>query len=397
MPTARSVRPEEIERAGEVGAVAFEGELEEWQRAFREHAERYGNDALIVVEHEGKIVSSMLIVPEGMRLGEVTVPSVAVAGVGTVPEARCAGCAATMLREATRRMRDMGAATSAMWPFSFAYYRKFGWEIGGETRVVTWNRDMQWQIAPAGHVSDGGLDDVPDVASVWEAEAGNHRCATATEGRYFEDVFRRAEGKTDRGALICRENGRATGYAFYVVPEQKEGEEPKPVEIMEIRAEGAAASLALIGALTERVEGAAYRAHLPADDRLRSVAVNPRALETRNEASFGFRVIDPRPILATMRTEQALAPVTLHVGDSLLGDSAWRVTFDGGPATMTETRGEADVSCSVQTFSQMASGFLKPAAAWRAGLLAGDARAVARLDSATAHWTLPCRSRMERG
>jgi predicted acetyltransferase len=302
-----------------------------------------------------------------------------------------------MMREATRRMREWGAATSAMWPFSFAYYRKFGWEIGGEIRVAVWNRDTQWQIEPAGRVSDAGMSDVADVAAVWEAEAGRHRCATATTGRYFEDVFRRAEGKTDRGALICRENGRATGYAFYVVPERKDGEEPKPAEIMELRAESAAAKVALIGALTERVDAATFQAHLPAGDRLRSVAVNPRAMETRIEASFGFRVTDPRRILETMRTDHAIPPVTLHVGDGLRGDSAWRVGLDGGPAAVDETRGEPDVSCSIQTFSQMASGFLKPSAARRAGLLTGDAVAVGRLESATAHWTLPCRSRMERG
>lgn len=397
MPVARSVRPEEVDRAGDVGAIAFGGETDDWRRSFRNNVDQHGLDCVIVVEHEGEIVSSMQVVPEGMRFGEATLPAAAVAGVGTIPEARRIGCAAAMLEEATRRMRAWGAAASPMWPFSFVYYRKFGWEIGGEARVVKWKRDIAWKIEPRGEVAPVTADDTDAVASVWEATAGNHRCATATESRDYAGRFQRYLGKPDWGGLIVRVDGKPAAYALYHTPERKEGEESPSFEIMEMRSVDAAAEIGILNALAEMSEYPTLLAHRPADDRLRSIAVNPRDLVTRLADSFGFRVVDPAQILRTLRTNAPLPPVHIHVEDALLGSGTWKVAFPGGPAEVEKTAAEPDLACSITAFSQIASGFLKPAVALRLGLLTGDSATADRLNTATAGWTLPFRDRTERG
>lgn len=397
MPVARSVRPGEVERAGEVGQAAFGGELEEWRQSFQRNVDAHGHDAVIVVEHDGQIVSSMMVVPEGMRFGDATLPAVAVAGVGTIPEARRVGCAATMMEEVTRRMRAWGAAASPMWPFSFVYYRKFGWEIGGEARVVKWKRDTAWKIAARGHVSQVTLGDTDAVAAVWEVTAGAHRCATATESRDYEGRFQRYLAKPDWGGLMVRVDGIPAAYALYHIPEKKEDEEPPSLEIMELRAVDTAAEVAVLSALAEMTDAPTLLVHLSTEDRLRSIAVNPRDLETRLEASFGFRAVDPTQLLGTLRTDSPLPPVSIHVEDALLGGGTWRVAFPGGPAEVEKTAADPDLSCPVPAFSQIASGFLKPEMAFRLGLLAGDAAAASRLNAATAGWTLPFRASTERG
>lgn len=397
MPVARSVRPAEVERAGDVGCAAFGGEVEDWRRSFQNNVDQHGHDAVLVVEHEGRIVASMQVIPEGMRFGEATLPAVAVAGVGTIPEARRIGCAAAMLEEATRRMRAWGAAASPMWPFSFVYYRKFGWEIGGEARVVTWKKDIAWKVEPRGDISPVTLDDTEAVADVWEATAGAHRCATATESRDYGGRFQRYLGKPDWGGLMARVDGRPAAYALYHVPEPKEGEEPPSLEVMEMRAVDTRAEVAVLNALAAMSPFPALLAHRPADDRLRSIAVNPRDLETQQVASFGFRAVDPRQLLGTLRTDAPLPPVTIHVEDALLGDGTWRVAFPGGPAEVEKSGGEPDLTCSIPAFSQVASGYLKPETAFGLGLLRGDAAAARRLHAATAGWSVPFRDRTERG
>lgn len=397
MPVVRSVRPSEIDRAAEIGAIAFESELEHWKKAFHEFVGRFDLDSMLVVEHEGRLVSAMLLMGEGMWLDGVEVPARAVAGVATVPEARRVGCAGQMMREATRRMKAWGVATSPMWPFSFVYYRKFGWEIGGEARWTVWPRDAAFQISGTGDIARVTAASGPEISAVWDAVSPGIRCATGRAPGHWARFLRtdRYGGDSDeRGGLVCRRNGEAVGYIFYALAEPKEGEDRR-VEIKEIRAFDAAAEVALIQALAERMPDCPkISASLPTRSRLRSVAVDPRAFETELHASFGFRVIDPAQILPLMRAEQG-HPVRLRVEDGVLGTKTWETLLDGGPATATEAA--PDVECTIQTFSQIASGFLKPNDAARAGLLVGDADAIRRLHNATATWTEPFRGGMEEG
>lgn len=60
-----------------------------------------------------------------------------VAGVATGIEARGRGYVDRLLRDSLVRMRDAGQVISALYPFAWAFYRKFGWEWVGEKRSVS--------------------------------------------------------------------------------------------------------------------------------------------------------------------------------------------------------------------------------------------------------------------
>jgi predicted acetyltransferase len=190
MIAARSIKPDELDRAGEIGAEAFEMDVEDWKRGFHRHYDRFGADRILVVEHENELVSAMMITPEGLQMGDATVPGGAVGGVATIVKARRLGCAAAMMRETVRRMAEWGTVGSAMWPFSYAYYRKFGWELGGEVRFVTWPRDIAWRVELDGDVSPLTADDAGAIASVWEACAPQNRCSTVRRVDVWSHILR---------------------------------------------------------------------------------------------------------------------------------------------------------------------------------------------------------------
>ncbi len=62
------------------------------------------------------------------RFGDSWIPSMTVAGVGTAPQYRRQGCVRKMLSELLPRAREYGWYISMMHPFSFSYYRQFGYE-----------------------------------------------------------------------------------------------------------------------------------------------------------------------------------------------------------------------------------------------------------------------------
>ncbi|HEY3413991.1 MAG TPA: GNAT family N-acetyltransferase [Armatimonadota bacterium] len=398
MVTARSIKPEELDRAGEIGAEAFEMDLEPWVTAFHRHAKRFSCEHIPVVEHEGRLVAAMMITPEDLQMGDVTVPGGAVGGVGTAVAARRIGCAAAMMTETVRRMVGWGITGSAMWPFSYAYYRKFGWETGGEVRISTWPRDIQWLIEPDGDVSVLTPADAPDVSSVWDALTPGFRCSTARAWDVWESLVgpeRFGSGQANKTGFVCRRGGKPVGYAMYEIPEPKDGEKPAFLEINEIRALDGAAAVAIIRAVMERTDFGKYRAAFSVNDRVRSLAVNARAIETELHASFGFRIIHPDAIFPLMKCACRTEPVTIRIHDELVGTRTWKTALDGSPAEIVTS--EPDVDCDIRAFTPIASGFVTPSAAASLGWLQGDASAVARLQEATSRWSAPFRSGLEEG
>jgi predicted acetyltransferase len=398
MISARSIKPEELDRAGEIGAEAFELDLDGWRKAFHQHYQRYSPEHIIVVEHEGQLVAAMVVTPEDLQMGDATIPAGAVGGVGTVVSARRLGCAGAMMHETVRRMKAWGMAGSCMWPFSFAYYRKFGWETGGEVRTATWPRDIAWRVEPDGDISVLAPGDLSAVSAVWNAVGPANRCSTvrgeATWSIHLSpDEF--GGGNPKKSGLVCRRGGRPVGYIMWNTPDLEDGKTPDCLMVSEFRALDGPAALALLKGLAERTDYTRYGAGLSVNDGLRSIAVNARDIETALHTSFGFRIVDPGAILPLMRTPAPAEPVSLRIHDELVGTHTWRTALDGAPAEFVTA--EPDVECDIRAFAPIASGYLKPAAAAALGLLKGDAAAVSRLDAATAHWCAPFRSGLEVG
>ncbi len=60
-----------------------------------------------------------------------------IAGVATWAEARGRGLVDRLLKESLVRMREAGQNLSALYPFAWAFYQKFGWEWVGERASIT--------------------------------------------------------------------------------------------------------------------------------------------------------------------------------------------------------------------------------------------------------------------
>jgi predicted acetyltransferase len=392
----------ELERAAEVAAIAFEMPVSEWNESYAVRLKLHGLDFAIVAELDGCIVSSMMLIPEGMNFGDTALKSGSVAGVATIPEARRVGAAAAMMEHAVQRLKSWGAVGSPMWPFSFAYYRKFGWEMGAETRATVWPRNTEWLVETTEKIEPMAPGKPEDIISVWNVVQHHHRCSTVRTRVMWDNMLKAfagvpEEGKPKRGGLVCKRDGKPVGYALYTVPVPVEGEPEKVLEVNELRALDARAEVALAKALPDIAPNEKILAHMPPHCRIRSFAKRPGDLEVNLGPLFGYRVTDPAQIFGLMSTQAPLPSLTWSVEDRLLGTKTWRVEFPGDGARVTEVKAHPTVTCSIETFSQIATGYLTPSVAFAAGLLRGEPRSVCAADQATAHWTAPFRSYCETG
>src|SRR5947207_248211 len=64
-------------------------------------------------------------------IGDAALPMGGICHVATLAAERNKGYASALMRDALRAMRAQGLCTSVLFPFSFRYYRKFGYELAG--------------------------------------------------------------------------------------------------------------------------------------------------------------------------------------------------------------------------------------------------------------------------
>ncbi|MBP3919592.1 MAG: GNAT family N-acetyltransferase [Clostridia bacterium] len=84
---------------------------------------------------DGKEMSHAGIDTKLTRFAGGWIPTMTVGGVGTLPQYRRQGCVRAMLEDLLPRAREFGWYVSLLHPFSFSYYRKFGYERVADTVI----------------------------------------------------------------------------------------------------------------------------------------------------------------------------------------------------------------------------------------------------------------------
>ncbi|HLK55389.1 MAG TPA: GNAT family N-acetyltransferase [Chthonomonadaceae bacterium] len=79
----------------------------------------------------GRVVSCLTLIEAQCWIGKSIVPMLGIAGVATLKVRRGRGYAGRLLEATLQDLRQQGCAFTALIPFSFRYYRKFGWELAG--------------------------------------------------------------------------------------------------------------------------------------------------------------------------------------------------------------------------------------------------------------------------
>lgn len=182
---ARKLKPEEQYLSGLNMAVAFEGgfDLEKERAAAGEakadpRADHWG----AFTEGENDPVGSFVMNKYTVRFDGHTVKMGGVGGVATLPAYRRGGAIRACMNASFRDLYDEGFVLSALYPFSTAYYRQFGFENGQPT--YSWTLPLADLKAP----DVGGKvrqllpgDDLSPLLKVYNAFYGNCNLSVVRE------------------------------------------------------------------------------------------------------------------------------------------------------------------------------------------------------------------------
>ncbi|MFC5401261.1 GNAT family N-acetyltransferase [Cohnella soli] len=339
-------------------------------------------------DEDGRLLSATLIIPLETWIQERKMAMGGIAGVATWPDARRQGCVSKLLFHSLETMKKDGQSISMLYPFSFPFYHKFGWEMTVERKKYT----IPTGLLPARLHGPGTVKRVakPDFAvldRVYSTYASKYSGTLARNSEWWEE---RIFAKSGTWAVYENESGQPEGYVFYDVANRQ-----LTVHDWADTSEQARVALwTYIANHDSMIDEATLIA--PIDDPLPFLLPNPK-IKQEIIPYFMSRIVDAEAFVG----QYAWAPgvdgeyVTLRISDAQApwndglfrlewsGDGAGklvRVTDDNGGAVDENSVASEAISCDIQALAAMLLGGRKPSMLKRHGRITGDDRTTALLE-----------------
>ncbi|WP_323171772.1 GNAT family N-acetyltransferase [Natrialba sp. PRR66] len=296
-----------------------------------------------------------------------THPIAGLASVATPPEFRRQGYVRELLANSLAEYREQDRRFSVLWPFSYGFYHKYGWETSN--RIVTHEFDPEvCSFATAADAASVGsfrpveADEFGELVPVYERHAERYALAIDRD----EDWWRhRTFGGHDVDPYVYafERDGRVAGYLVYTIDGDRGDWTMAVSELVAADHEAFLALLSFCHTHDSQVER--VRLRLPADAPFREAVRAPDEVETTVTNGPMVRIVDVAEVLSSLSyptsSETAL---TLSVTDPLAewNDGLFELTVADGRARcgrVSETRDNdatADATLDIAALSELAVG-----------------------------------------
>lgn len=339
---------------------------------------------------DGQLASKMTILPLHTFIHGKEFAMGGIAGVATWPEYRRKGMVAKLLIEGLKKMREQGQSISFLAPFSFPFYRKYGWEMHGEYKKYT----LQVNQLPCFDRDHGRVErvqqDIQLLNTIYEKFARQYNGMLQRNDEWWNrSVF---SSKKETTAVYYNEAGEPSGYMIYNVKNSEMAIE----ELIHLDDDSYKGLWQFIKNHDSMIKKVIYSA--PSDDQLSFLLQDPE-VEQQVIPYFMVRIVDVAsfieqyPFQGLIAEEPYLVQIT---GDQYApwNNGTYQVSLDlegqvnvtsfplnqeeSVSSTNTPKRG---ISCDIQTLSTMLLGYQTPSFLHQVGQLKGNAEDIQKWKS----------------
>lgn len=306
-----------------------------------------------------------------------------IAGVATWPEKRRGGMVSRLLTHALKEMKSAGQSLSFLHPFSFAFYRKFGWETYIEYKKYVIPIDK----FPAKHKAEGlvkrDIKDISELNQVYQAYASRYNGTLVRDQEWWQE---RILNKNYRTAVYYSEAGTPQGYALYKI-------EDKQLNCDELVYENETARRALwtYFANHDSMITQGKFIYVPADDNLPFLLDDPR-IQQETVPYFMGRIVDAAAFVEKYPFEAIgeETSLTLNLTDRYApwNEGVWTLTINAegqGYLKSVDTSGfsenviAADLSIGIQSLTTLMLGYQRADDLYKWGRIEGRSEPVSAL------------------
>ncbi|KZN26321.1 hypothetical protein A4G99_21155 [Haladaptatus sp. R4] len=276
--------------------------------------------------------------------------------VASPPESRHGGLVRKMLVESLAEYRENEAYFSALWPFSYEFYRKYGWATVNKcAHYETTPEALDLNIEPAGEFRHLDADEWELLVPVFDAHSEEYALSIdRTEDWWRERVFK--GWKKDPYVYAWMQDGEARGYLVYTINEDDDGKRLKVWEMASVDHEAHRHLLRFVQYHDSQIETVELY-YTPETTDLLDIVADPRDVDCEIRAGPMFRLVDVPRALETISYD-AETSVVLRVSDPLADWNDGTFELDTtGVVRCDRTDADPDVTTDVNTLSQLVAGY----------------------------------------
>lgn len=362
----RRIRPEEKISAELIMNVVFLFPAEENYRqrlenpADAEQAEGY-EQFWAAFGDDGKMTSCLVVNEYQTRFDGHTVGMGGVGGVGTLPEYRKGGHIRKIFEKALPEMREEGKVFSFLYPFSFAFYRKFGYELCRTYNRVTLPVKL-FQTFPypdrVEFFQKGG--DAAPYAKVYEVFARDKNLAVVRTEKGWKNILDMDPYIKRQYTYLYRDaSGEPAAYVIFSAEKDDDGNLMAIRELAWVNPAAFFAMLGFLGGLAPQFGNAQW--NMPSAFDITSLFPESHEIKITRPVGGMNRIVNVPQALSLLRAPEKEGRAVIKVTDKFLpaNDGVYKIEWDGSGSLFAKTSGRTpDMETDVETLTQLVTGFL---------------------------------------
>ncbi|NBI29731.1 GNAT family N-acetyltransferase [Chengkuizengella marina] len=360
MEEIRKCKYDELDDVIELSTFAFQYEANSEERAGirsklkPEHIWGYFNN--------DQLISMVSLLPLQVFIHNQVFSMGGVAGVASWPEYRRKGLVKQLLEKTLLEMKEKNMTVSMLAPFSFAFYRKYGWETLSEYKKYT----IPISQFPKVETTIGTIKRFKNIQDCWpllneiyeQYTSGFNGMLKRDETWWFNRVF----GETQTIQVYYNESGKPEGYLLYKVKDR----EMKVKEMVFLNESVRKQLWRLINQHDSMIDNVQLIA--PSNDPLTAILDNP-TFKQELITYFMMRIVDVEQFLIAypFYASGAKQEFMITVKDEFAewNDGLFEIEIDeNGKARVNKVSFCAQhemvdhsIHCSIQTLSSLLSGY----------------------------------------
>ena len=349
----RLLNGEERFQARMIATVAFHQRMEDPEKA-RQESEKETCQQWGAFHEDGTLMAQIINNQYMSWLDGTLVRNGGIGAVSTLPEYRMEGAVKEIFKVLLAHAFTDGEVISTLYPFSHAFYRKFGYETVCWKNIYEFSPAVLRGYAFYGEASlwKQGMP-VSGWTELYNRFASSYNLAISRDDRAMGERLKGEYYKDRKFCYMLHENGKPVAYLIF----QDIRHDPQAIlDVQDLAWDGPDGLRAILGFLARfSADYGSIRLFLPRDIELLSLIRSPLAydIQKTTEQSYMIRVVNAERALETMK-KPAGTSFVVRITDELIPENngTWKVTSDA----VSPTEEEPDLTVTEKALGQLVSG-----------------------------------------
>ena len=339
---------------------------EDWQNNLEEHSKGY-EEVLAGFDNKNNLVAGLRNIPYNMYFDGHLVKMGGIAGVVTAPEARSGGAMSKIMAESMRIMKERGQIFSILYPFSYAYYRKFGYETAYRLNTAEiFTEEFCKYPFPKDSVrlwkkGDGAAD----IKAVYNVFKKGRNYILDRDEEKWQQLTKHDPYTTTRYIYIHYDSHNNPDAYLMIHPSKKSPDQDIYMCIDELAwttKSGLFAMFGFIGRLRPQCDKILWD-DVPMELDLYSLFPEAYNISISSKSSAMTRIVDLPKVLAKLPSpDLAKGKVVIEVTDKFMpcNTGNYTLSWENSALSVKKTGLNPDMSTTIEAMAQMVTGYLNP-------------------------------------